>query len=1196
RENGKPCLLEAAQNAKRVLIKFWPKDESKNNDIIEDLWRYEIRQLHRLKGLPGLGDYISSIVDSGKDERGFYLVLDADFRVPLSYIFKEKKTLSLNKEWIRNSRRIENRIKLWHNFIRIIKAIELLHSQGLLHRHLDKDSILTDPRSLDFDFQLTGFEWSLRVHAVSDKHNEYTSRDLKINKQYSFLSDWADLGFLIAELLNISSDRLINLQVTINDLVDETDLILDELILIRGLIGVMKLETNLSREAINGSIIIEKANTILKSLESLISKENSTRHIEFLFSAKANSEVTPDKITSVFNAIQYTINRDHGITISDKDIDECLDFITRDLSGKIYLSINKNRSNKEEILLYGEKLTYVLEKKRNGKTEDSDWNIAFCHAAYVEPPRQIKFKAKRIALERDVLKCIQFKSNNRYQGIYNSWDDLILELERDDNNILPNRVIVEGFAIYHLTEIAFAKSEIYPVTLISYDKDKTESKFFTVRIQCRQDDDHISTSLGIKPPAIRLHDNLENDRINSISWILTENNNFYDGDNEVTLDFIKTERNHEGVYEYIFTTNTLNPGFKKCFLIPSSVQGTIKQLSRRASSIDELSNHAELRSMLDDPYNNTIISEINNNLHSSFYSLDESKKDAFEKINKTLPIFLVQGPPGVGKTYLITTLVNQIFSNESESRIVLTAQSHSTVQHLYQEVTSSLDITNSKPLIVSCIKKDSDDDSDDISINQLDSLALEYIKRFIDSDIFDECTSTISKNSIISASRKSSKSDRYSLIKQILKSANMVFATTNSRQVEELISEKSQFDWSIMEETGKVTGVELLSPMLLSYRRLMIGDHKQLPPYATEKMREILTDINKLKNAIIIATDINNQQIKGDWIKERFTENFISTIDSETLEKLSSSAVRLHLLFESLVLEEKVKSQKYIDRYGDDRKHRKIASMLNFQHRMHPDIANLISSVFYDKKLKTEPSKEKFYRDANTITPFTFKPNSPLLNSPAIIWIDTPDVQQTKNNYAAESLPIWTNNLEKNTLLSVLEHLRVNSKAEKTPKLAIMSPYAKQVDLIKRSLDKKLHKEPNSLQIEYFQKPDDHSSFCSTVDGFQGAETDIVIVSMVRNNHHSYVRASLGFLLDSRRMNVLLSRAKYKMIIIGSFEFLKYWSDLIDKKEIKKGDLSNQFLVDLVNKLIEYEREGLLKKIDSREFKHVKQDKNKKRT
>ncbi|HCD2955398.1 TPA: hypothetical protein NBM22_005514, partial [Klebsiella pneumoniae] len=134
----------------------------------------------------------------------------------------------------------------------------------------------------------------------------------------------------------------------------------------------------------------------LKSLESLISKENSTRHIEFLFSAKANSEVTPDKITSVFNAIQYTINRDHGITISDKDIDECLDFITRDLSGKIYLSINKNRSNKEEILLYGEKLTYVLEKKRNGKTEDSDWNIAFCHAAYVEPPRQIKFKAKRI--------------------------------------------------------------------------------------------------------------------------------------------------------------------------------------------------------------------------------------------------------------------------------------------------------------------------------------------------------------------------------------------------------------------------------------------------------------------------------------------------------------------------------------------------------------------------------------------------------------------------------------------------------------------------------------------------------------------------------------------------------------------------------------------------------------------------------
>ncbi|MGZ8271566.1 MAG: C-terminal helicase domain-containing protein, partial [Methylophilus sp.] len=59
-----------------------------------------------------------------------------------------------------------------------------------------------------------------------------------------------------------------------------------------------------------------------------------------------------------------------------------------------------------------------------------------------------------------------------------------------------------------------------------------------------------------------------------------------------------------------------------------------------------------------------------------------------------------------------------------------------------------------------------------------------------------------------------------------------------------------------------------------------------------------------------------------------------------------------------------------------------------------------------------------------------------------------------------------------------------------------------------------------------------------TVDSFQGSEADIVIISLVRNNHHNGLKG-LGFLSDARRMNVLLSRAKWKLIIIGSLEFLK---------------------------------------------------------
>jgi superfamily I DNA and/or RNA helicase len=62
----------------------------------------------------------------------------------------------------------------------------------------------------------------------------------------------------------------------------------------------------------------------------------------------------------------------------------------------------------------------------------------------------------------------------------------------------------------------------------------------------------------------------------------------------------------------------------------------------------------------------------------------------------------------------------------------------------------------------------------------------------------------------------------------IRRAANLVFATTNSAAVEQLIEERGLFDWTIVEEAGKATGAELLSPLLLSHRRLMVGDHRQL--------------------------------------------------------------------------------------------------------------------------------------------------------------------------------------------------------------------------------------------------------------------------------------------------------------------------------------------------------------------------------
>ncbi|RQL71545.1 hypothetical protein BJI55_16560 [Acinetobacter pittii] len=57
-----------------------------------------------------------------------------------------------------------------------------------------------------------------------------------------------------------------------------------------------------------------------------------------------------------------------------------------------------------------------------------------------------------------------------------------------------------------------------------------------------------------------------------------------------------------------------------------------------------------------------------------------------KKALNTYPNYIVQGPPGVGKTFLVKTLVEQIFKNEPFSKIVLSAQSHSTVEVLSDEI------------------------------------------------------------------------------------------------------------------------------------------------------------------------------------------------------------------------------------------------------------------------------------------------------------------------------------------------------------------------------------------------------------------------------------------------------------------------------------------------------------------------------
>jgi superfamily I DNA and/or RNA helicase len=130
---------------------------------------------------------------------------------------------------------------------------------------------------------------------------------------------------------------------------------------------------------------------------------------------------------------------------------------------------------------------------------------------------------------------------------------------------------------------------------------------------------------------------------------------------------------------------------------------------------------------------------------------------------------------------------------------------------------------------------------------------------------------------------------------------------------------------------------------------------------------------------------------------------------------------------------------------------------------------------------------------------------------PPVVLLDTSDlsVQEQKKDeshsiYNPEEAKV-VNTIVNDLLASGLQHSHI----------AVVSPYKAQVELLRSK------RQENSIQID-------------TIDGFQGQEEDVVVMSLVRSNK----AGSIGFLSDQRRLNVSLTRARRKLIIIGDFSTL----------------------------------------------------------
>ena len=182
-----------------------------------------------------------------------------------------------------------------------------------------------------------------------------------------------------------------------------------------------------------------------------------------------------------------------------------------------------------------------------------------------------------------------------------------------------------------------------------------------------------------------------------------------------------------------------------------------------------------------------------------------------------------------------------------------------------------------------------------------------------------------------------------------------------------------------------------------------------------------------------------------------------------------------------------------------------VVTLLRIQYRMNDDIMRFSSDYFYHGMVESAPE---------------VKHRGILDYDDAIEWIDTSDID-AKEEFVGETFG-RVNKMEAELTLAVLE--RYFEKIGKQQILdehidvGIISPYRAQVQYLRQLVKKRAFFKPFRSHISI-----------NTVDGFQGQERDIIMISLVRANESGQI----GFLRDLRRMNVAITRARMKLIILG---------------------------------------------------------------
>ncbi|MEM9760896.1 MAG: AAA domain-containing protein [Pseudomonadota bacterium] len=493
--------------------------------------------------------------------------------------------------------------------------------------------------------------------------------------------------------------------------------------------------------------------------------------------------------------------------------------------------------------------------------------------------------------------------------------------------------------------------------------------------------------------------------------------------------------------------------------------------------------------------------------------------------------FALQGPPGTGKTTAIAWLVRQELKRDGSQRILLTSQSHAGVDNLLGAVTRVLaagddardDLSESSLVlrILPGVNQERvphwirEEHSIDGVLKGVLSRMNERAKKPTDRDLEREAQAQL----------KEAYDRGYQEIQaRIERTASLVFATTAaaspSNEGLAFTPNRAQFDVAVVDEAAKAWGIDIVSPLSLAEKSVLVGDHRQLPAFDEQGVLKRLDVARRMDREPRFGPLRDEPEKTAAWLNP-FRRLFAWRENAQT----TPSAL--------------------------------VIDSLDTQYRSRPEIGETVSAAFYDGKVKTAE------RSSWPVPPMDFARVWPELANrppPALAWIDTSLIdgatyrersgasKSNKGEAALLRLLISSTGLNFATFRDTEE--KEGRKVDPDEFALFLAPYNAQLQQLRNELSEF----GEALGVN------DVNERIRTVDSSQGSEAHVVFIDLVRSQRgvdvphfdahprdwSATIKGGYGFLSDPERINVMMSRAKTSLVLIGDHAHFSRLPSLIE--------------------------------------------------